>query len=152
MKIIYFLFVNNWIFKCYLCLLLLFNILMFYIFAFENIYTNKKTIQNNIYGKDNSTDIDANTDIVIRYIFMFKKIIKIAKNPIIFEYQLKQIEKIDKNSNKYNQYRKDLEKIKNNKKSLKIQQYYQNIKKILLSSNNKNKVDETIIKFFCINF
>lgn len=128
----------NWIFKYYLLSILLFNLSIIYNFIFR------------IPTKINSINF-LNDNVEDKYIFMFKKIIKIAKNPIIFEYQLKQIKTANINDNKYNQYKKYLKKVKNKQNNLYKQ--YKILKKIFYKKNvSHTEFDEILIKLLCVNF
>ena len=141
MNFINFFYNHNWIFKCYLITILLFNIFMFYYFVYIIPNPNKKN--SNIYTKN---------DINFKYNLMFKKLIKISKNPIIFEYQLEQINIINPISNKIIQYKNDIQNIYNlkNKKNSTYKNY-KKIKKTLLEKKLKN-IDDIIIKLLYINF
>lgn len=141
MEFINFFLTYNWIFKWYLLLLLIFNIFMFYNFVFigSNTITNTK-IYNDIINIDT------------KYNMIFKKLIKISKNPIIFEYQLEQINKILQNTDKYVKCQRDICNITNSKKkNISVYKNYKKIKKILLKRKMLN-VNEIIIKLICINF
>lgn len=149
MDFINFFLTHNWIFKCYLLLLLIFNVFMFYNFLFvsSNIIKNKK-----IYANNDIIDIIDIIDIDTKYNTIFKKLIKISKNPIIFEYQLEQINKILSNTDKYIKCQMDIYNINNlEKKNISVYKNYQKIKKILLRRKLSN-IDEIIIKLICINF
>ncbi len=141
MNFIIFFFNHNWIFNCYLFIILLFNIFMFYNFAYIIPNANRK-----------KTNIYYNNDISFKYNLMFKKLIKISKNPIIFEYQLEQINKINPISNKIIQYKNYIQNIYNlkNKKNSTYKNY-KKIKKTLLEKKLKN-IDDIIIKLLYINF
>jgi hypothetical protein len=141
MNFINFFYNHNWIFKCYLITILLFNIFMFYYFVYIIPNPNKKN--SNIYTKN---------DINFKYNLMFKKLIKISKNPIIFEYQLEQINIINPISNKIIQYKNDIQNIYNlkNKKNSTYKNY-KKIKKTLLEKKLIN-IDDIIIKLLYINF
>lgn len=132
----------NWIFKCYLLILLIFNIFMFYNFFYKMMKTNGFNGFNRSNGK--KTD----------YIFMFKKLLKISKNPIIFEYQLEQINKFMPDKNKYVRYQKHIQYINNlDDKNNSVCKYYKKIKNILEKKNLVNShADVIIIKLMCINF
>lgn len=134
MDFIIFFLTHNWIFKCYLSFLLIFNIFMFYNFVYIIPETN---ITNN------------------ECIFMFKKLIKISKNPIIFEYQLEQINKIIPDTTKYIKYQKYIQNMNNldnsNNSNNSTYKYYSKIKQTLIKNKLLN-VDEIIIKLLCINF
>jgi hypothetical protein len=143
MEFINFFLTYNWIFKCYLLLLLIFNIFMFYNF----IFVSSNTIEN--------TKIYINNDIIdihTKYNMIFKKLIKISKNPIIFEYQLEQINKILQNTDKYIKCQRDIYNINySENKNISVYKNYKKIKKILLKRKILN-VNEIIIKLICINF
>jgi hypothetical protein len=124
---------------------------MFYNFVFGKFNTNIKNI-------DHDINLNHDDNIDLKYHSMFKKLVKISKNPIIFEYQLEQIEKLKHNLNKYNQYnqyKKDFKDICdiNNKKFIYSRKYYQYLKKILIKKkyNHKN-INNILIKLLCINF
>jgi hypothetical protein len=114
---------------------------MFYYFVYIIPNPNKKN--SNIYTKN---------DINFKYNLMFKKLIKISKNPIIFEYQLEQINIINPISNKIIQYKNDIQNIYNlkNKKNSTYKNY-KKIKKTLLEKKLIN-IDDIIIKLLYINF
>lgn len=137
-------------FKYYLSVIFFLNIYIFYIFIINKIIKFKKNITdvNNI---DNIDDIISYDN---KYCQMFKKIIKILNNPIIFEYQLTQSDKIDINTNKYIKYYKELNKInKYNEKYIKSHKYLDKIKKILSRKNKYNITNIDIItKLLYINF
>lgn len=134
MDFIIFFLTHNLIFKYYLSLLLIFNIFMFYNFVYIIPKTNKTNITNN------------------ECIFMFKKLIKISKNPIIFEYQLEQINKIIPDTTKYIKYQKYIQNMNNLDNSNNLTyKYYSKIKQTLIKNKLLN-VDEIIIKLLCINF
>jgi len=112
---------------------------MFYNFIFVNFNTIKKT---------NSDIVDIDT----KYNTIFKKLIKISKNPIIFEYQLEQINKILPNTDKYIKYQRYICNInKSKKKNISVYKNYIKITKILLKIKILN-VNEIIIKLIWINF
>lgn len=143
MEFINFFLTYNWIFKCYLLLLLIFNIFMFYNFVFVSSNTIENTT---IYTNNDINDIDT------KYNMIFKKLIKISKNPIIFEYQLEQINKILQNTNKYIKCQRDIYNINNTEnKNISVYKNYKKIKKILLKRKILN-VNEIMIKLICINF
>lgn len=134
-----FLFVYNWIFKMYLILILLFNIYIFIKFALPML--NKNELNKIAYNNDKNND---------EYLLMFKKLIKITNNPIIFEYQLEQSKKIDKVCDKYIKYKKLINDITDNNINCNdLKKYYIKILKIL-SRCGKN--DDMLIKLLCINF
>ena len=122
---------NNLIFKYYFILLLLFNI-----FIFCNLVFRVSNFNNNI-------------NIDVKYNLIFKKLIKISKNPIIFDYQLKQMDKIDYKSNKYIQCKKYINNINNKKISI-----YENYKKIIkiLAKKKLSNINDILIKLLYINF
>lgn len=133
----------NWIFKYYLMMLLMFNIMMFYIFAFL-IPETKRSNPQIVFGDDSKT--------IFEYNFMFKKLIKISKNPIIFEYQLEQINKFLPDTNKYLKHKKYIQNINNsNNSNNSVYKYYNKIKQTLIK-NKLSNVDEIIIKLLCVNF
>lgn len=143
MDFIIFFLTHNWIFKYYLWFLLIFNIFMFYNFVFL-IPKTKNTDCEIVFDDDGKT--------IEKYDFMFKKLVKISKNPIIFEYQLKQIDKFLPNTNKYIKYQKyvqHINKLDNSNNS--VCKYYKNIKQTLIK-NKLSNVDEIIIKLLCVNF
>lgn len=132
----------NWIFQCYMCVILLFNLGIFYFYVGE---INKKI---NISNNNKSKEIGTN------YKYMFKKIIKISKNPIIFSHQLKQINKISTNNTKYEQ---NIIFLKNFFQSDSTFKYYKKIKKIkkILRKNNfdsEHDFMDVIARLMCINF
>lgn len=134
-----FLFVYNWIFKMYLILILLFNIYIFIKFALPML--NKNELNKIAYNNDKNND---------EYLLMFKKLIKITNNPIIFEYQLEQSKKIDKVCDKYIKYKKLINDITDNNINCNdLKKYYIKMQKIL---TKYNKNDDTLIKLLCINF
>lgn len=112
-------------------MILIFNVFVFLNFAF--IVPNA----NNNMNKN------------MNYNLMFKKLIKISNNPIIFEYQLEQINKI--NNIRNIQYKNDIQYICNFSNKKKTYKNYKKIKKILLEKNLTD-IDETIIKLLHINF
>lgn len=142
MDIINFFLINNFFFKFYLCMILLLNTFVFYKFIFEIFYNNKMNNKNN-----NIENLDEK-----KYCLMYKKLVKISKNPIIFEYQLEQIKKISINSIKFIEY-KDYIKTINVNKNLLLLKYHKQIDKILIDKKyEKKNINDIIIKLFCINF
>lgn len=136
MELIIFFLNYNWVFKYYMVLLLVFNLSIFYNFVY-------------FLNNENKTTNNENKPI-INLKYMFKKIIKITKNPIIFEYQLKQINKITINSNKYVKYENIIQNVKNMDEKT-INKYYKKIKQIL-SERKLTNINEIIIKLLCVNF
>lgn len=147
----------NWIFRYYLLILFFFNLILFYIFAIKRFFNNEQV--------DNTKQIDTkqidtkqidtkqiDTDLDLKYCLMFKKIINIINNPIIFDYQLEQSQKINIISDKYIQYHKYLLEI-HNYKFTKSYIYYKKAKK-KLSIYYKSDIEKNNIltKLFCINF
>ena len=154
MIIINYLFRYNWIFRYYLLIIFFFNLVLFYIFAIERFFRNKTE-----HKKDLFLD---NIDSDIKYCFSLEKIIKIIKNPIIFDYQILQIHSIDTNSDKYIQYYEYLLYIQNNKQT-KSYVYYKKAKKLLSNyyaktktktktKTNTNEKNIILAKLLCINF
>lgn len=145
MLIINYLLKYNWIFKYYLCLIFFLNIFIFYFFFIRDFFKSNKV---------NELDGSVNDDILnLKYSIIFKKIIKIINNPIIFEYQLKQLKKINVKSDKYIQYQLDLNKITKFDLNIKSKIYYTKIKDLLsTNTNNNNNIDDILIKLMCINF
>lgn len=138
-----FLFVHNWIFKIYLTLIFFLNIYICVKFALPIL--NKNNLTNIMHNEDNNYS---------EYLMMFKKLIKITNNPIIFEYQLEQSKKIDEECEKYIKYKKVIsnmtnDTINNYNNYNNLKKYYMKIQKIL-SRYNKN--DDTLIKLLYINF
>jgi len=127
-----------------MCILVLFNLIIFYFFGYTFFFKTRKINNNNL-------PLDT-IDYNLKYSIFFKKILKIINNPIIFEYQLKQLEKINSNSNKFIEHTKFLNDIKNNK-NLKTKKYY---KKIINSlhqiTSDENKKINILTKLLCINF
>jgi hypothetical protein len=136
----------NWIFKYYLMMLLIFNIMMFYNFAFL-IHETKRSNPQTVFENESKT--------IFEYNVMFKKLVKISKNPIIFEYQLEQINKFFPDTNKYIKHKKYIQNINNynnsNNSNNSVYKYYNKIKQTLIK-NKLSNVDEIIIKLLCVNF
>ena len=143
MYFIIFFLTYNWIFKYYLSFLLIFNIFLFYNFIF--LIPKSK-------NKNYEISFNNNNETITKYDFLFKKLVKISKNPIIFEYQLEQINKFLPDTNNYIKYHKYIQDI-NNKKNKKYSayKYYKKIKQTLIK-NKLSNVDEIIIKLLCVNF
>lgn len=143
MDFVNFFLTHNWIFKYYLTILLMFNIFMFCNFVF--LIPKGKNTKCEITLNDNN-------ETITKYDFMFKKLVKISKNPIIFEYQLEQINKFLPNTNKYIKYQKHIQDINNlDNKNNSVYKHYKKIKQTLIK-NNLSNVDEIIIKLLCVNF
>lgn len=133
----------NWIFRYYLSFLLIFNVSMFYNFVF--LIPKSKNKNYEISSNDNS-------EIITKYDLMFKKLVKISKNPIIFEYQLEQINKFLPNPNNYIKYQKYIQDINDlDNKNNSVYKNYKKIKQTLIKNKLLN-VDEIIIKLLCVNF
>ena len=152
MEIIFFILEYNLILKYYLCILLFFNTLILLNFILR-ISNTKILINNNCNDLNSLNNSDNNID--LKYCLMFKKLIKITKNPIIFEYQLEHIKNPNKDLYKYNKYKKVISNISDisNKKFTQTKKYYKNLKKILLKKKyNKKNINNILIKLICINF
>jgi hypothetical protein len=145
MSIINYIFKYNLIFKIYLVFIFFFNLLIFYFFGIKKYFINQEK------NKDINS-ITENFD--LEYSLIFKKILKILNNPIIFEYQIKQSNKIDTTSHKFIESYKCVYHIVNNlTKFYKSKKYYIKINK-LLSYDYPNDHEKIIIltKLICINF
>jgi len=133
----------NWIFKYYLMMILIFNIMMFYNFAFL-IPKTKRSNPQIVFEDDRKT--------IFEYNVMFKKLVKISKNPIIFEHQLEQINKFFPDTKKYLKHKKYIQNINNsNNSNNSVYKYYNKIKQTLIK-NKLSNVDKIIIKLLCVNF
>ena len=133
----------NWIFKYYLMMILIFNIMMFYNFAFL-IPKTKRSNPQIVFEDDRKT--------IFEYNVMFKKLVKISKNPIIFEHQLEQINKFFPDTNKYLKHKKYIQNINgSNNSNNSVYKYYNKIKQTLIK-NKLSNVDKIIIKLLCVNF
>lgn len=120
---------------------------MFYNFVF--LIPKAKNTNCEIVFDDNS---NGNGKTISKCDFMFKKLVKISKNPIIFEYQLEQINKFLPDTNKYIKYQKYIQYINNfDNKNNSVYKYYKKIKQTLIK-NKLSDVDEIIIKLLCVNF
>lgn len=141
MIIIDYLIKYHFIFRIYMFILMLFNLMIFYFFCLKKIYKNDSVLDNIDYD--------------LKYFILFKKILNIINNPIIFEYQLKHSHKIDSNSDKFIEYYKFLNYVQNKNftKITKSKKYYRKIIKLLQPHySNKNEKIIILTKLLCINF
>lgn len=118
---------NN-IFYYYLCLIFIFNLIIFYNFS-SFFFTKKKNLSNN-------KNIELNLSLIL------KKIYKIVKNRIIFNYQIEQIKKINYNDEQLKKNILYLNDINKNSLSYK---YYKKLIEILKLKNIKDKESQNII-------